>query len=459
MNRYHTHANAHATSVRADEAHVNSRWMIALAGTVIMTSLGAIYSWSIFTQPLIAGFGWSNTTVTWTFAVAILALSVGALVGGRWQDRAGPRLVTLIGVLLWGIGNVLAGLGTPRFGAVWLYLTYGALGRFGVGMAYITPVAVVTKWFPDRRGLGSGMVVMGFGLGAFFYNFIVKSSPGFEAAIVAATDYAESVRIRRAVLTLSLDHLHALMNVFVWSGIAFIAVGGACALFLKNPPHGYASPGLAAHAPEARSHTTREMLCRPQFYLLWSMLFLNITAGILVISNAVPIMQELTHAAPTIVAAMYGCVCAANGIGRLFWGAVSDRIGRHRAYCAIFGIQACVFIALGSMESLTAVVLAYSIILLCYGGGFGTMPSFNADYFGTRHLGANYGALLTAWGAAGLVGPLFAAAVKDATGSFSGALPIVTIMLCGAMILPMVIKRPGEAHPVATSLSLKKKPA
>ena len=182
MNRYRTHAVAHAMSVRADEALANSRWMIALAGTVIMTSLGTIYSWSIFTQPLIAGFGWSNTAVTCTFAVAILALSVGALVGGRWQDRAGPRLVTLIGVLLWGIGNVLAGLGTPRFGAVWLYLTYGALGGFGVGMAYITPVAVVTKWFPDRRGLGSGMVVMGFGLGAFFYNFVVKRRARFRGS-------------------------------------------------------------------------------------------------------------------------------------------------------------------------------------------------------------------------------------------------------------------------------------
>lgn len=141
-------------------------------------------------------------------------------------------------------------------------------------------------------------------------------------------------------------------------------------------------------------------------------------------------MEELTGATPKIAAAVFGGVCVANAIGRLFWGAGSDRIGRPRAYCAIFGIQAGVFLALGSRESLTGGLPAYAVILLCYGGGFGTMPSFNANCSGTRHMGANYGAHLTAWGAAGLVGPIFAAAVKDATGSFSGALPVVTIMPC-----------------------------
>ncbi len=437
---------------------MKNRWLIALAGMVVMTSLGTIYSWSLFTQPLIASFGWSNTTVTWTFALATFSLSLGALFGGRWQDRFGPRAVALIGVLLWGIGNVLAGLGTPHFGPPWLYLTYGVIGGFGVGMGYITPVAVVTKWFPDRRGLGSGMVVMGFGLGALFYNLIVKSIPGFDAAAVAASGYAANVHLQLGPAGLSLDHVRSLMDVFVWSGIAFLAVGGSCAWFLVNPPAGYATPRTAAHAVQAvqaaqaaqaehqPSYTTSQMLHTPQFYLLWLTLFLNVTAGILVIANAVPIMQELTGLAPKVVAAAYGGVAVANAIGRFFWGAVSDRIGRNLAYFLIFGVQAVVFFALGSMESLSAVLLAYAVILLCYGGGFGTMPSFNADYFGTQHMGANYGALLTAWGAAGLAGPLFAAAVKDATGSFSGALPVVALMLLGAMVLPVITRKPQEAR-------------
>src|SRR5882762_10979835 len=147
-----------------------------------MMTLGTIYSWSLFAQPLLACFGWSSTTVTWTFALAIFSLGTGAVVGGRWQDKVGPRKVALTGVALWSLGNFLAGLGTAYFGAAWLYLTYGLIGGFGVGMGYVTPVAVVTKWFPERRGLASGMVVMGFGLGAFFYNNTLTRIPSFAAA-------------------------------------------------------------------------------------------------------------------------------------------------------------------------------------------------------------------------------------------------------------------------------------
>ena len=439
---------------------MRNRWLIALAGMLVMTSLGAIYSWSIFTQPLIASFGWSNTTVTWAFALATFFLSVGAVVGGRWQDRAGPRVVILTGVALWGLGCVLAGLGTPHFGVRWLYLTYGVIGGFGVGMAYITPVAVVTKWFPRRRGLGTGMVLMGFGLGAFFYNLVVKSIPGFDAAAVAAAEYAAATRLDAQAATLALHHVQAVMDVLVGSGLVFLLVGGPCAFFLRNPASDPASPGAPAREPEQHSYTTREMLQTPQFYLLWSMLFLNVTAGILVIANAIPIMQELTGLAPKTVAAAYGGVAVANAIGRFFWGAVSDRIGRNLAFLAIFGIQTGVFFMLSGVTTLPAVMLAYWIVLLCYGGGFGTMPSFNADYFGTRHMGANYGALLTAWGVAGLVGPLFAAHVKDVTGSFSGALPIVAIMLLGAMALPMLARKPVQiGKPIKAPLAHKRGPA
>lgn len=186
------------------------------------------------------------------------------------------------------------------------------------------------------------------------------------------------------------------------------------------------------------------MLRTPQFYALWAMLFLNVTAGILVISNALPIMQELTGFAPQVVVATYSGVCLFNALGRLFWGSVSDRIGRNHAFALIFGIQAVVFFLMGELQSLTLVALAYALVLLCFGGGFGTMPSFSADYFGTRYMGANYGVILTAWSVAGLVGPLFAAEVKDITGSFVGALPVVAIMLVFAIALPATIRKPGQ---------------
>ena len=156
------------------------RWIIAIAGSVVMSLIGTIYSWAIFAQPLVVAFGWDLTTTTWTYALANFCLAtVGVVVGGFWLDRKGPRPVVMTGVALWGAGNVLAGLGTPLFGASWLYLTYGLIGGIGAGMAYITPLAVVSKWFPARRGLVGGLIVASFGLGAFIYTQFIPRLPAF----------------------------------------------------------------------------------------------------------------------------------------------------------------------------------------------------------------------------------------------------------------------------------------
>ncbi len=440
------------------QALTPNRWAIVTAGTIVMICLGTVYSWSIFTRPLIASQGWSNATTTWAFALAIFFLGVGAVIGGRWQDAVGPRTVTFTGVALWGFGYLLAGLGTHAFGAPWLYVTYGVIGGLGNGMAYITPVATVTKWFPDMRGFASGAVVMGFGLGAFFYNLIVAHIPAFATAAAHATGYiAAKDAAAKAGTPFDASTLPAtaivtpvdgasIWAVFVVSGIIFMVLGGLCALLLSNPPAGYRRTGTVATAAHAgRDFTPGEVLRTHQFYLLWLMLFLNVTAGILIISNAVPIYSDLTGASARVAGAVYGFLAIFNGIGRFFWGAVSDRIGRNAAYVLIFGIQVVVFAFLGHLHDFTTVGIAFAIVLLCYGGGFGTMPSFNADYFGTRYLGANYGMIITAWGCAGLVGPLVAAFVKDRTGSFTGALMPVAIMLLIAAILPFITRKPATA--------------
>jgi OFA family oxalate/formate antiporter-like MFS transporter len=439
----------------------SNRWLIATAGTVVMICLGVVYAWSIFTTPLIAIFHWSNTVTTWAFALAIFSLGWGAVLGGRWQDKVGPRVVTLVGVLLWGLGNLLAGLGTERFGAPWLYATYGIMGGLGNGMAYITPVAVATKWFPDKRGLGSGMVVMGFGLGAFFYNQIV---PRIDAFAIAAKHASAYVNARTEAIKAGLPFdptqhpmsgadVAATLHVFVVTGVVIAVVGGICAAVLRNPPPGYAVARTAADT-SARSYAPLEVLRTHQFYFLWLMLFLNVTAGILIISNAVPIYGELTGAAVVLAAQIYGVLAIFNGLGRFFWGAVSDRIGRNLAYALLLGIQAVTFLLMGHLHSMALVGVCFAIVLLCYGGGFGTMPSFNADYFGTRHLGANYGMILTAWGFGGIVGPLIGSFIRDRTGSFNGALLPVAIMLLAGMVLPLVTHKPrerlGHAMPAPT---------
>lgn len=447
-----------------------NRWAIAGAGTLVMICLGTVYSWSSFTQPLLAAYGWSSTTTSWAFAIAIFALGWGAVTGGRLVSRYGARAVTIAGVVLWGLGVLLAGLGTTKFGAPWLYLTYGVIGGFGNGMAYIVPVAAVTKWFPDRRGLASGMVVMGFGLGAFLYSLILKAIPAFADLAHAAARYADAqsaalkahASFERAAYALSGDQIAAIMTIFVVSGIVYAIVGGIAATFIVEPPEGYGlapegtTPAAAPAVPArvaADGYRPGEALRTPQFWLLWTMLFLNVTAGILIISNAVPIIRELTGATAGAAVLLYGLLAIFNGLGRFFWGAVSDRIGRNLAFAAIFGLQAVVFFVLTGLHSIGAVAVAFAIVLLCYGGGFGTMPSFNADFFGTRYLGLNYGMILTAWGFGGIVGPIVAAKVKDATGSYSGALVPVAIMLLVATILPFVTKKPAAAPHAAGRLA------
>jgi MFS family permease len=418
-----------------------------------MLCLGTVYSWSVFAGPLAAGFQWSNLRVSMVFAVDIFSLGWGAVCGGRWQDRAGPRTVSLTGVALWGLGNLLAGLGTARFGYGWLLCTYGVIGGFGNGIAYITPVATVTRWFPERRGLAGGAVSMGFGFGAVAFSEIIAHLRSFDAAARHAARYVAE-RDRAMKLHVSFDptpyaltpaEISTVLSVFVMAGIAFLALGGLGALLLRDPPPAAARRRSSSSLYPRRSYSPAEALRTPQFYLLWLMLFVNVTAGIAIISNAVPIFSELTGATPAVAASIYGGLSLFNGVGRSFWGWVSDVIGRNRAYLLIFGIQALVFCGMGSLRSPAGVGVAFAVVLLCFGGGFGTMPSFNADYFGTTYLGANFGMILTAWGFAGLVGPFVAGFVKDHTGSFAGALLPAAATLLAATLLPLFARRPPGA--------------
>ena len=434
----------------SNAASSGNRWVIALAGVAVMLCLGTVYSWSLFTQSFVAGMGLSTQDTTLTFELAIFFLGIGAVIGGRWQDRVGPRTVTIVGVLLWGIGVTLAGAGTEAMGKWWLYLTYGVIGGLGNGMGYVTPVAMVTKWFPDRRGLGSGMVVMGFGFGAFVYNQIVTRLDMYRAVAKPAADFfkakSDALKAHTAFdptqYALPPGTFHGLMTLFIISGIVFIVVGGLCAFVLRNPPDGYTVAGAQAVATSAHSYTPSEALRTPQMYLLWLLLFLNVTAGILIISNAVPIYTELTGSTPAVAGMVYGFLAVFNALGRFFWGAVSDRLGRAMTYTVMYVIQAVIFALMAYTGGFVAVGVYFGIVLLCYGGGFGVMPSFNADFFGTKYMGQNYGVILTAWGVAGVVGPFIAAATHDATGSFHGALIPVAIMLIISAIIPFFVKKP-----------------
>ena len=218
--------------------HPPNRWIIAIAAAVVMLTIGTIYSWSIFTQPLLVAFQWDLTATTWIYAIANFCLAaIGSVIGGFWQDRVGPRAVAMVGITRWGSGNLLAGLCTSALGAPWLYLSYGVIGGIGAGLAYITPVAMVIKWFPDKKGLVGGLVVGGFGLGTFLYNQIVPRLAGFHTAALHAGGFIAAKAAAHAAgtvfdpTTLTLAQtptatdIGAVMQVFFISGIVFLIVG------------------------------------------------------------------------------------------------------------------------------------------------------------------------------------------------------------------------------------------
>ena len=391
------------------------RWAVATAGVLLQVVLGAVYAWSVFSQPLADRFGWSGPEITLTFTTAILTLGFVAFAGGIWMRRSGPRVVAVTGATLYGSGVALAGvIGGTLPG---LYLSYGVLAGAGMGLAYIVPLATLVKWFPDRRGLMTGIAVGGFGAGALI------TAP-------VATRLIDSVGV---------------MRTFTILGCAYLVLGVVAALFMVNPPRGVMLATGAVRAGERRvadDCSLREGLRTWQWYALWALLFLNVTAGIAVIGHAAPMAMELGGADALAAAGLVGLISVANGAGRVIWAWLSDYVGRKWVFLAMFGIQAGAFYALPYAASYLVVAALCATILLCYGGGFGTMPALVADYFGPTHVGAIYGLMLTAWGFASALGPLLFASLRETTGSYGPALTIMGTIMLASMALPFVVRPP-----------------
>jgi OFA family oxalate/formate antiporter-like MFS transporter len=397
-----------------------NRWLIAAAGVVMQIALGAVYAWSVFRIPLTTTYGWSISQVTLAFELAILVLGFASFAGGALMRKLGPRRLALVAGVCYGLGTMLAG--QARGNISLLYLTYGVLGGIGLGLGYIVPLATLIKWFPDRRGMITGLAVAGFGAGALV------------TAPVA----------QRLIPSVGLPATFAIL------GAAYLILVTGAAVFMKNPPEGYRPDGwhppagqVAARA--ARDYTLGEALRTWQWYALWSILFLNTCAGISLISQASPMAQEMTHASAAAAAGLVGIISIANGSGRLLWAWLSDFIGRRQVFLTMFLLQAVLFILLPRVQTLTALAALAFVVLLCYGGGFGTMPAFAADLFGAANVGSIYGLMLTAWGSAGVVGPTLIAYIRQTTGHYTEALDVIAgVMLVGAVI-PFLIRLPRSA--------------
>ena len=231
----------------------------------------------------------------------------------------------------------------------------------------------------------------------------------------------------------------AVLQVFVDSGVIYLLVGLPAAALFRNPSNGSVDAAARGNEGSSWGLAPREVLRTRQFYLLWLQLFVNVIAGITIISNASCILEDLTDLPMARIASLFGMVSLFNAVGRLFWGSVSDRIGCRQTFALMFAIQALVLFLLSDVHDLHLALAGFGIILLCCGGGFGTMPAYNAEFFGTRFMGLNYGLILSAWGAAGVVGPLLMARAKDLSGSFAGLMPLVAAVLCVSTVLPFLM--------------------
>jgi OFA family oxalate/formate antiporter-like MFS transporter len=397
-----------------------NRWVIAAAGIFLQIALGAVYAWSVFRIPLARLFGWSIPEVTLTFTISIFTLGIASFFGGLWLNRRGPRIVALTGGVLYGVGVFLASF--SDHGLWWLYLSYGVIGGIGLGFSYIVPVAVLVKWFPDRRGLITGIAVGGFGAGALI------------TAPVAT----------RLIQTIGVLHT------FSYLGIAFLIVTVISSLFMQNPPDGWRPEGWTPTASEVshrakRDYTLGEALGTWQWWALWLLLFLNTSAGISVISQEAPLFQELARVSAVVAAGMVGAVSIGNALGRVFWAWASDIITRKATFFVMFLVQALLFWFLPGFTSASVLTVVAFIILLCYGGGFGTMPAFAADYFGAKNVGPIYGLMLTAWGFASAFGPLLIAYMRQVNGTYRGALHIIAGVMLVSAVLPVLVAPPQSA--------------
>ncbi|WP_066303583.1 OFA family MFS transporter [Bacillus sp. FJAT-29814] len=393
-----------------------NRWLIALAAVGIHISIGSVYAWSVFTKPLEQQMGWGLKQISLTFSLAILFLGLSAAFLGHFVEKFGPRAAGTLSALFFGAGMAGAGFAIQLESILLLYLFYGMIAGIGLGVGYITPVSTLVKWFPDRRGLATGLAIMGFGFAS------LVSSPIMNALI----------------------ETYGISNTFYILGAVYFVIIFCSAQYLAPPKVGWAPKGLEAGAQKSgtakfkadlRQLTANEAVRTRQFWALWVMLFINITCGIAILSVASPMAQELAGMTAAGAATMVGIMGLFNGGGRIVWAAISDYIGRPNVYTLFFAFQIVAFFMLPNITvSILFSIIVY-MIMTCYGGGFAAIPAYIGDLFGTKQLGAIHGYILTAWAAAGLAGPIFVSWVRETTGSYQGTL----IIFSGIFVLALAV--------------------
>ena len=437
-----------------------NRWRVPPASIAIHLCIGSVYAWSVFNTPLTRDLGvvassandWSLSSVVWIFSVAIVCLGLAAAFAGKWLEKVGPRFVGVVAAFLWGGGFIVGSIGISTHQLWLLYLGYGVLGGFGLGLGYVSPVSTLIRWFPDRRGMATGLAIMGFGGGAMIgaplisalletfqrapeylgaENMVAlvteegrrfaETAAGKVEVVIASANQAASFGGEAGVYVVGTGETGA-ASTFLTLGIAYFIVMMFASFQYRVPKEGWKPEGWQPK-PEASSKGMvsknhvhiDQALKTPQFWLLWIVLCFNVTAGIGVIGVAKTMINEIFGNLAIVTAGFAGTyvlmISVFNMVGRFFWASTSDYIGRKNTYHCFFVIGTLLYLSipfwagLGNTTALIGFYIATMIIFTMYGGGFATIPAYLADLFGTLHVGGIHGRLLTAWSTAGVLGP------------------------------------------------------
>ena len=379
------------------------RWRIPLGAVLVHICIGSVYAWSTFNRPIQALFPnepwWFSPPYT-TFTTALVLLGLSAAFGGPWVERRGPRVAATAAALFFGTGLLIGGAGLALGQPVVVFLGMGVIGGIGCGLGYISPVSTLVKWFPDRRGMATGMAIMGFGGGAFLAGYL-------------NVFFMDRIGVARTVMAL---------------GVTYLAIMLIGSRQMRRPPEGWRlegwTPPAKTDAMIAETSVTRNQAVQTaQFYLLWGILFINVTAGIGILAQASPMMQDMFHRTPLQAAVVVSLISVFNAGGRFLWASGSDYIGRRNTYAIFFVTQFVLFLLIPGLAANGSWVLFQAslfVVFTMYGGGFATIPAFLADIFGPDNVGAIHGALLTAWSAAAVAGPVI---ITELSNRAKAALP------------------------------------
>lgn len=394
---------------------MKNRWLIALSAVGIHICIGSVYAWSVLTKPIMEQMGFSLQETTWTFSLAILFLGLSAGFMGTFVEKYGPRISGFTSTAFFGIGMFGTALALYLHSLPLLYICYGVIGGIGLGIGYITPVSTLVKYFPEKRGFATGLAIMGFGFASLIAGPLMQ------------------------MLTVSFG----LVTNFLILGCVYVIIMSVSSAYLAPPMQTVNildTVKSAAAKPAVRQYTVGEAMKDWKFYALWWIFFTNITCGIGLLAVASPMAQEVVNMSPLAAASMVGVIGMINGFGRIAWSTVSDYLGRRNTYVLFFFIEIFAFYALANTTDAFFFQLLVLIIVSCYGGGFSCMPAYLSDLFGTKQLSAIHGRILTAWGMAGIAGPLLLSFIRETTQSYALCLYVFAGMFIVSLIIAIILK-------------------